>query len=224
MGNVFKRILFISNLIKNGKIKYIWDVFKKQIHSEEIAYGFKRDLNKEAKEPRVLKKVTTRISEESDHVYFTDNITNGLIFQFKTCYVAITQEGVPCFRCWLIDSSQNEKLHAVWGNIFPDLKNDEVLFENVFTAPKYRGLGILPAVLHQISEISKDSGANYAISFGAIKNINTSRSFNYAGFHPYILRKEKWRLFKQTVTYEEIPPDLMEFYNKITRRMPKSKK
>ena len=221
MSSVIKnKLAFTIKLIKKDEFKFIWKAFLRRIHSEETAFGFKRDLNIELSKPSVLIDITTRVFKESDDVFFIDNANDGLIAQFKTCYVATTKEDHPCSRLWLIDAFQNKKLKKVWGDNFPQLNKDEVLLENVFTIPKFRGMGIMPSFMDQIAKKSKNQGANYAITFGAVNNTNTSRSFKYAGFNPYILRKVKWLLFRKTITFEEIPNDVMEFYNKVTLRIP----
>ena len=214
----FDKILFIAKLIKEGRIKYLWTVFVRQIYFEEVAFGFKRDLNKEFKKPRALMELSVRKSDNSDNTFFKDNPNNGLINHFKTCYVAVTKEAIPCSRLWLIDSSQNKKLINIWRGTFPKLKLDELLIENVFTVPKYRGMGIVSVFMHQISEEAKKLGANYVITFGAVNNANTSRAYNYAGFDPYVLRTVKWFLFKKTVVFEEIPNDAIEVYHNHTSR------
>jgi len=223
MSSVIKsKIAFINKLIKGGQFNLIWDAFARRIYSEELAFGFKKDLSIPGQKPRALKKISTRVFNSGDELYFSDNSNDRLIFEFQTCYVGIIEEDIPCSRLWLIDASQNEKLKNIWGDNFPPLNSDEVLLENVFTRPKYRGLGIMPSFLYQIAEKGKAQGAKYAITFGSVNNTNTSRSFHYAGFHPYVLRKVKWSFFNKTISYLEIPADLKSFHDKITSRMPKA--
>ena len=211
-----KKVAFTISLIHKGNRKEVWDAFLRRINSEEIAYGFKRDLNKKITKPRTLLMINTRVFQQGDEQYFLERKNDGLINEFQTCYVATTKEGIPCFHLWLIDFSQNKILKKIWGNTFPMLSKDEMLIENVYTVPKYRGMGIFPAVLNEIAEKSKILGANYNISFGETSNINMSRSFAYAGFEPYILRRKKWFLFRKSITFEEIPLELMEEYTRYT--------
>jgi len=226
MNNVIKsRIAFINKLITDGKFKFIWDALIRRINSEQLAFGFKRDLSVEHPKPRVLIDISTRVFSEDDASYFIDNSFDTFIYQFQTCYcyVATTKDNIPCSRLWLIDASQNKKLKTVWGDYFPQLKEHEVLLENVFTLPSYRGMGVMSSIIDQISEKSKVQGAKYAITFGSVNNTNTARSLNYAGFQPYILRKVKWFMFNKSISYQEIPNHLMTDYNSITRRRPKHK-
>lgn len=224
-NKILKRIVFVQRLIKEGKVKQVWKSFSNRIKSEDIAYGLKRDLNKDHPKPRVLMGVSVRLAKESDGDYFTmDNSNNGLINPIPDCYVAVTKEDIPCFRLWMIDSSQNSTLNDIWKGTFPELKKDEVLLESAFTIPKYRGLGLQPFAVYSISDKAKDFGANYAITFSSLDNINSLRSLDYAGFKPFTLRREKYFLFKKSVIFEDIPSNLLEYYNKINRRKLKSKK
>ena len=210
-----------KSLISQGDFKFFWNVFKKKIYSTEMAFGFKLDLEHGLKARKALIPFTIREFRDNDEVYFRDNKTTGLIEKLKTCYVAVNKEEIPCFRCWLIDSSQNDKLKQFWGNTFPELATDEMLIENVFTNPKFRGLGIFPAALYQISDLGRKLGANYTISFGEVSNKNTTRSMAYAGFKPYVYREVKWILFKKRVIFSPIPDNLLQVYNETTKGIPK---
>jgi hypothetical protein len=216
-----KKIFNVTkSLIIQGDYKFFWEILKKKIYSSEMAFGFKLNLEQGVKLRRALIPITIRLAQKEDDTYFLDNKTTGLIEKLDTRYVATNKEGIPCFRCWLIDSSQNHKLRQFWGDTFPALKNDEMLIENVFTNPKFRGLGIFPAVLGQVSEEGKKLGAKYTISFGEINNKNTTRSMAYAGFEPYILRRVNWFFFKKKVTFLPIPDTLLKDYYEITKGIP----
>jgi GNAT superfamily N-acetyltransferase len=227
MNTILKRKLhFTISLLHSGDLKSIWEAFKRRLKSEEIAYGFRRDLDLEYNRPKSLKKISIRKAIEQDAPFFKDRRNDGLIEQFETCYVAITPDNTPCCRLWLIDASQNEKLRNTWGETFPELKENEVLIENVFTIPKFRGFGILPVAVDEVVRIAKDKGLKYAITFGETKNDLTTRSFAYAGFDPYILRRKKWFLFRRTIHFEEVPEAYQKTYEKLTavyrkRREPK---
>lgn len=212
------RVEYIKKLIKEGKTKTIWEAFVRRIYSEEVCFAFKRDLNLEIKKPRSLVKVTTRVAQESDEVYFKDNEKDGLMDQLETCYVAINKEEIPCFRVWLLDASQNEKLENIWKGTFPHLNKDEILLENIFTVPQFRGMGIMATAMDIMADKCKELGANYAITIVHVDDTNIIRSLNYVGFEPYILRTRKWVLFNKSIKFKEIPNNLMEQYHKATNR------
>lgn len=218
---ILKRLKFEIYQILNGNFKHLWVKISKKINHQEKCLGFKLDLNDNSLKPRSLKKIDIRPSTERDENYFRKfNPNNGLINQVQTCYVATIDDGIPCFRCWLINSSQNKKLKEIWRGSYPTLKKDEVLLENAVTIPKYRGWGLHPTAMYSVAMKSKDIGANFALSFCLLSNKNAIRSFNYAGFYPYTLRIEKWFLFKKSVSFKEIPDDILEYYEKI---IPKKK-
>ena len=122
-----KKVINVTkSLIVQGDYKFFWQLFKKKIYSNEMAFGFKMDLEQGIKKRRALIPIITRPSQKGDNIYFEDNKTTGLIEKLETCYVATNKEGIPCFRGWLIDSSQNGKLRQFWGDRFPTL--DKVFF------------------------------------------------------------------------------------------------
>ncbi|MEO8933327.1 MAG: hypothetical protein ABI295_03395 [Xanthomarina sp.] len=217
-SNLFRKMALVPKLIKEGQIKYLWTAFLNRLYSKEIAFGFKRDLSIPYKKPRTLKPITIREFQKEDDHFFVENPNNGLIYSFHTCYVGVTKESIPCARVWLIDSSQNHTLKDIWGARFPQLKPDEVLLENVFTVPKYRGMGVIPVFLFEVAEKSRDLGAKYVITFGEVNNINTSRSYDYAGFSPYIIRTVSYFLFIKSVKFQAVSDEKRTFYNKSIHR------
>lgn len=223
-GSLSKKIALVINLIKEGKLKSILNKIAVRFYSEQVSIGFKIDLSEDLKRPRTLIPITVRPWKEEDTEYFSmDDSNNGLINQLKTCYTITNKEGIPCFRCWAIDASQNEKLRNIWGDTFPVLNEDEVLLESGYTIPKFRGMGIHPAAMILVPEKCKEFGAKFSISFVYVEAINSLRTFRYTGYTPYLLRKEKWFMLKKSVTYGEIPEETLEYYNKVTDRKRKSK-
>lgn len=212
---LIRKLAFTIQLIKEGKIGLVWDALLRRFYSEEIALGFKRDLQINYRKPKTLMPVSIRRASVGDEQYFLDRRNDGLINKFETCYVAVNKEGIPCCRLWLIDASQNDALKLVWGNIFPKLKKEEVLIENVYTVPRFRGFGILPAVVDEVLKNGRELGARYALTFGELSNYNTSRAFAYAGFEPYILRRKKWFLFRKNISFDEIPEAVLKDYHKV---------
>ena len=214
----------LSFLIKQGDVRFTLGLLGKKIYSQELAFGFKRDLSNDYSKRRALISINIRKYSHDDEIFFEDNMTTGLIEQMQTPYVATNKDGDPCFRCWMLDSSENGKLQEFWEGTFPILSSDEVLIENVFTVPKYRSMAVFPAALCELAEIYKEKGFKFAISFGETTNLNTTRSFAYTGFEPYILRIIKWRFFRKKIQFENIPDHLLEDYKKAIKGIPLLKK
>ncbi len=222
MREVLKKIIFIKKLLKDDQYLFIWNGIKKRIKSKNIAFGLKRDLSQEWTPPKSLINLSIRPYQLDDSEYFLlDKNNHGLIDQnINTCYVATNKVGDPCFRQWLMASIENPKIYNFWRNSFPVLKNDEALLESAYTIPKYRGFGVMPTATNLISEKGKEQGINHIITFVSKKNINALRSVFYAGYQPYVLRTENWFLFHKKVSFDTIPDELMEVFNKsVLRKM-----
>lgn len=225
MKRIIDKVLFLIDLVKKGEFKFLWSGITRRIYSQNLAYGLKRDLNVEIPTPPTLLKLEFRHYQESDAPYFElDNINHGLVEkQIDHCYVA-TKDDNPVYRVWLMGSSQNEKIKEFWGSSFPPLKSNEALCENSFTIPKYRGFGIMPYAMAKIAEKGKDLGADTTIIYTDVDHIISLRAGDYAGYHPFILRRTKWFLFNKSVSFEEIPEHLLEKYKNSVRRKKRAKK
>ncbi|MCM4154288.1 N-acetyltransferase [Arenibacter sp. N53] len=209
------------NLIKDRDYRSFWNILTYRFNSKIIAFGFRQELGINLIKRQALTPITIRKFKKGDEVFFIDSNTTILLDQLETCYVAINKEENPCFKCWLINSSENLKLKKFWGESFPLLKSEETLLESAFTLPKFRGLGIMPAAITLILELTREQGYKEVITFVPTENINSIRTITYAGFYPYIIRIEKWFFFRKTATFVPITEDLLEYFNKITKGIPK---
>ncbi len=225
MKNIFTKIGYLISLIKQGELKFLWSGISKRLYSENLSYGLKRDLNIEIPTPPSLLKLSFRYCRDDDAPYFElDNNNHGLVDkQINYCVVA-TKDDVPVYRVWLMGASQNDKIKEFWGDSFPPLKANETLVENSYTVPKFRGFGIMPYAMTKVAEKGKELGADTAIIYTSTDHFVSLRAGDYAGYHPFNLRKEKWFLFKRTTSFGDIPLELMEHYKKVTQRKRRVKK
>lgn len=207
-------ILRIFDLIKKGELKFMIKGISKRILSKTEAFGLNRDLTIEFETPNAQLDILIRPLKAEDIPHFTADLQNdGLIEKdIPTCYVATNFEGTPLYRQWLMDATQNKSIKEFWGQSFPTLKKDEALAESVFTIPAYRGKGIMPAAVDLISRKAMDSGVRYVMLFVELDNIPSLKGCHRSGFSPFVLRTEKWFLFKRNITFEDVPKDLMDLY------------
>ncbi len=218
-------VLRFIDLIKKGEIKFLIDGISKRIISKNESFGLKRDLNLAFQNPDALIDITIRPFRPEDQKYFTKDLQNdGLIKKnIPNCYVATNTDDIPCFREWFIGPNQNMKIKEFWEKSIPILKEGEALLESAFTVPAFRGNNIMPAAVSRIVEKGNDLGIKSVITFVAIDNIPSLKGCKRSGFYPYILRTEKWFMFKKTMTFENIPQELMDSYSKsIMSSKPKS--
>ena len=76
----------------------------------------------------------------------------------------------------------------------------------------------MPSAMSKIAEKAKDFGADSVITFTPIENTNSLRGCHFAGFTPYSLRIERWFFFLKSVEFVDLPQDVQEYYNKLTKR------
>jgi RimJ/RimL family protein N-acetyltransferase len=122
------------------------------------------------------------------------------------CYVAIAPGGRLCYMQWIMPSSENARLRAFFGNLYPKLGPDEALLEGAYTPDAYRGQGIMGAAMAQVAERAADVGARWVITFVDEQNQGSVKGCVRAGFSPYLRRRERFRLFYRDVSFDSIQP------------------
>ena len=64
-----------------------------------------------------------------------------------------------------------------------------------------------------------EADVRFVITFVDAHNIASLKGCSRAGFFPYILRIEKWFMFKRKVKFTSIPPDIFfDFKNAIAEK------
>ena len=108
-----------------------------------------------------------------------------------TPFVAIDQSSSrPCFLQWAFDSSQNDFITYFFKGRFPRLKQGEILLENAYTHPDYRGQGVMAVAMSLIADIVAAQGAHEVITFVEATNTASLKGCTRAGFHPFITRTD----------------------------------
>jgi len=119
--------------------------------------------------------------------------------------VATTLDDQPCYMQWLVGASENEKLQKYFFGLHARLAPDEALMEDAFTVEAFRGQAIMPFAMARIAEKGRDLGVRWAITFVNHKNPAAMKGCKRAGFSPYLLRRETWRLFRRRVVFTPLP-------------------
>ena len=206
--------------LRGGRGHLYWEVIQERWYSERVSYGLRRDLQapfeapaarlplairpwREADTARLLDLAAPELTEEGRDERRTrlDLLAAGITM----CYVAVTADDHPCFIQWLIGPEENAEVQGYFKGIFPWLAADEALLEGGFTLEAYRGQGIMSWGLAAVAERGKDRGARWVLTFVTADNIPSLKGCRRAGFVPYLLRKETWRLFRPRVTFTLLP-------------------
>jgi RimJ/RimL family protein N-acetyltransferase len=95
-------------------------------------------------------------------------------------------------------------MREFFNNVFPHLEPDEMLLEGAYTPEKFRGKGIMPCAMAQISERAADRGARWVVTFVTEDNIPSLKGCDRAGFTPYIRRSVRWNGLRKKVDFGEL--------------------
>jgi hypothetical protein len=220
MGRISKKLIAVAAMIKSGDFPEVRRHLQTWAKSDIFSYGLKRDLSTPFTAPQARVPITVCLLQ-NEHVpqllaTTTPEMTGQAMYErlnrqefiaagIPTGYVSVTAEGQPCYMQFLIESSQNERIQAYFGKLFPWLAPDEALLEYAFTPEAFQGLGIMPSAMAQIAERGQNLGVRWIITFVEEDNIAALKGCKRAGFAPYVRRHTKWRLFRRSVTFQELP-------------------
>jgi len=121
------------------------------------------------------------------------------------CFVAVTDDNIPCYMQWLISSESNQQVRSFFKGRFPKLERNEMLLEGAFVPPAFRGMGIMPAAMAMITEQARKYKADRVITFVEHNNIPSLKGCRRAGFDPYIIRRDE-SFFNHTLHRRQFIP------------------
>jgi RimJ/RimL family protein N-acetyltransferase len=208
----------LGRLMISGNAAKAWWAVRYRAYSDSTSIGLRRDLRVSftgptAKIPILVRPLSTgddlsALDPEpglsADEVFWRLGQRRLLQSGLRTCYVAIAPESRTCYMQWVIPASENDRLRAVFGNLYPVLGPDEALLEGAYTPEAYRGKGIMSAAMAQVAQRAAEHGARWVITFVDEQNEASFKGCLRAGFIPYLRRHEKFRLFRRAVTFAPI--------------------
>lgn len=207
-------------LVLAGDAAKAWWAVAYRMYSDSTSLGLRRDLTIPFTGPTATIPITVRPLASTDDLSALDPVP-GLSADerlwrlvqlrllrsgLRVCCVAIAADGKPCYMQWVIPPSENARLRAVFGNLYPSLGPDEALLEGAYTPDAYRGKGIMGAAMTQVAERAAEFGARWVITFVEEQNQASVKGCIRAGFAPYLRRRERFRLFYRHVTFDLIQP------------------
>ncbi len=214
----------VSELIKLGILtktfqlmSIVFDELTRKIYSDEKRYGFIYDLTQPIKidEPKILVKLRTIQTRDITQFFNfrSCNYSNAELrkilecFLFlhsgiSTCYVGVNKNNNPCVICWLIKPDMNNELQRYFKGGIPELKNNEVLCEYVYTHEKYRGLKLMSWVTTMLLESVSHEGFDRAIAYVNGKNVISLKTSPQIGWQPFLINTVRRRIFKNQISSE----------------------
>jgi len=100
---------------------------------------------------------------------------------FRNCY-AIKVNASVAYIQWIIHPSENDLLLAHHKHRFLPLAPTEVMIENAFTSPAYRGRGFMPFGSWELLHTAREQGYSQAITYVRKDRIIALNSFLHSGF------------------------------------------
>ncbi len=101
---------------------------------------------------------------------------------FINCYAAKTKTNEIEYIQWLIYPDENHVIEKHYSRIFSPLGKEQVMLENAFTFPKFRGIGLLPNVTSMLLNIAKEAGYKSAVTYIRKDRIAALNEFMKMGF------------------------------------------
>ena len=112
----------------------------------------------------------------------------------KNCYVLKNKNDEIACMLWIIYPSENEIIKKHFNKKFNLLKENQVMLENVFTLPKFRGFGFSPTLTIEMLHLAKSQGYKNAIIYCKKDRIDSLNDIIRLGFKIHKLIKE-YRVF-----------------------------
>ncbi len=212
------RALLVS--AKARQLSSLGHEVRRRFYSDWLHYGLRRDLAEPFEAPSAKIPLTIRPLRESDlpillgmdieHMsdrgpYVRMHRLNFSHEGIGQCYVAATDDDEPCYMQWLMPGSENPRIERYFHGIFPTLAADEALLEYAFTREGFQGKGIMPAAMARIAEKATELGARRVITFVNHENVPALKGCQRSGFRPYLIRNDRWRLFRRRVSFQPLP-------------------
>jgi len=200
-----QRLLLV---IRSGKFAALANEFAKRIFSNSESYLLRRDLSLPFIPATPKQAIEVRPILDSDlPEILTARPGRFAILRARipTCYLAVTASGEIAYMQWLVAHSDIERFKPFFEGQLGALRSDEVLLEFAYTFEKFRGQKIMGAAMAAIAEKGLLAGARYAITFVQKNNIAALKGCGSAGFTPYMIREERWRLFSFKEIYRSLP-------------------
>lgn len=128
---------------------------RKPVHRIEIRFSYTLERLQPGDWEDILKNL------ESADIASKKELLRRIFFYragFENCYVLKNRNREITCMLWIVYPLENEHLRRYFNSDLFLLKENEVLLENVFTMPKFRGFGFSPAITTELLRLAKDQG------------------------------------------------------------------
>lgn len=217
---VLKRARAFASLVARGNAPVALQLVATRLHSHTRFYGLRHDLHEPTVVPAARINVDIRPLANGDDLSFLEpdpTLDRNLNWvrqeqrrlvdaRIPTCWVAVAEGNRIAYMQWLIGPSQNRRIQARWGGLFPQLAPNEALLEGAYTPEDFRGMGIMPHAMARITEAARELDVRYVITFVKEDNIPALKGCKKSGYTPHLERRHDWFMLRRRVAFAPLPP------------------
>jgi hypothetical protein len=199
-------------VVRSGKFARLAQELVKRVFSNSESYLLRRDLTLPFQAQAPKQPIEVRPISDGDIPAILAARPGRLLIlkaNIPTCYLGITGSGQISYMQWLIGQTDLERFRPFFDGELRNLRKDEVLLEFAYTFEQFRGQKIMPAAMAAIAEKGLLSGARYAVTYVQKDNIAALKGCAAAGFSPYMIRNERWRIFSFKESFRSLPDGLV---------------
>jgi hypothetical protein len=113
------------------------------------------------------------------------DVVTRLLFRrrgFSGCWVGRSAEGELASVQWLVRPRENALLEASFPRLYYPLRDGEVMLENVFVYPRFRGIGAFPTANHHLVSVARAEGFRGCHAYIRKDNLVSLNGFLAMGF------------------------------------------
>ena len=199
-------------VVRSGKIAKLARELVKRVFSNSESYLLRRDLTVPFQAQAPKQPIEVRPISDSDIPAILSARPGRLLIlkaNIPTCYLGVTDRGEISYMQWLIGQGDLDRFRPFFDGELRNLRKDEVLLEFAYTFEQFRGQKIMPAAMAAIAEKGLLTGARYAVTYVQKDNIAALKGCAAAGFAPYMIRNERWRIFSFKESFSNLPDGLV---------------
>jgi len=203
-----KKALFV---LANLGLKNTFKVISKNTLYFDHYFALTANLSSVGSPPKIRGVYFIRKAEEKDFENLMNSIKSfdyedrkeiiiRLFFYhagFKNCYLAITEKGDLAAMQWLVYPDENELIKKEFQDRFYPLKKNQLMLQNFFTFPRFRGLGYMPAMVVDLMKMAKEDGYRNVIGYVRKDRVGTINEMINIGFKLRKLIRE-YKIFGKT--------------------------
>ncbi len=208
MRRILTKLRTVLLVLKRGELREIAEEARQRAYSSANSLILQRDLSQPLKPPTAKLPIKVRPIRDGDLARIVSERPRRypvLLENIPTCYVAESSDGQLCYMQWLIGPNNQKRLAPYFKGQLYELQPDEMLLEFAYTFENFRGQGVMAEAMAKIAERGIAAGARWALTYVKDDNVASLKGCAKAGFRPYMVREERWRLFRLRQSFRLLP-------------------